>query len=92
MGQADGSTWDPAGNAGAAGGWMWWGVFKNRPALFFFPRTQLSLVALVDLCQQSGVYSVSSRESLSFRILKTVGKKVASGTGQQNEQASKSGT
>lgn len=44
-------------------------MFKNRPALSFFPRTQLSLVGLVDPCQQSGVYTSFSRESLSFRIL-----------------------
>lgn len=50
-----------------------------------------SLVALVDPCQQGGVCSASSRESLSFGILnnKDGEVKVASGTVQQNKQASK---
>lgn len=48
-------------------------MVKNSPALFLFPRTWLTLVALVDLGQQSGVYSASSGDSLCFRLLNKKG-------------------
>lgn len=56
-------------------------MVKTRPALFFFPRTQLSLVVLVDLGQQSGVDGASSGESLFFRLFNKKGgeNKVANG-------------
>lgn len=51
---------------------------------------QLSLVVIVDLGQQSGVYGASSGESLSFRLLNKKGgeTKIASGMAQEKKQAS----
>lgn len=49
-------------------------MVKTRPALFFFPRTQLSLVVLVDLGQQSGVDGVPQEKAcfLDYSIKKVV--------------------